>query len=107
MLMIITRIEWVYRVELVEHLQEKDVDVAMKDVELQEDADPRVPDVDQEALQDATALDADMSQPLDLELDTGVAIDHHLLDAEVHLLDVEVHPLDTLDVEVRHPDVET
>lgn len=43
--MIITRIEWVYLVEPVEPLRQKDVDAVMKDVEQQEDVDPRALDV--------------------------------------------------------------
>jgi hypothetical protein len=53
--MTIIRIEWVYLVEPVEPLRQKDVDVAMKDVEQQEDVDlhhleedHQVLDVDQE-----------------------------------------------------------
>jgi hypothetical protein len=95
--------EWVYLVEPVEHLQEKDAVAIQRSVELQEgvvipeDAVTQE-DVlqalveDQEAQEDATALDADMLRHLDLDLD----VDHQALEVEARRLDVD-HLL--LDVE--------
>jgi hypothetical protein len=79
MLMIITRIEWVYLVERVEHQHLKDADVVTKgvepldaDLEAQDAAShqgvDKIPDV-VKALRDATALVADMSQQLNLDPD--------------------------------------
>jgi hypothetical protein len=64
MLMIITRIKWVYLVEPVEHQHLKDADVVMKDVERLDavnhlDVASHQEDVLQ-ALRDATALVEDM-----------------------------------------------
>jgi hypothetical protein len=97
-----TQTEWVYLVEPVEHLQEKDAAAIQRSVELQEDAvtqeDVVIPEdavtqedvlqalvEDQEAQEDATALDADMLRHLDLDLD----VDHQALDVDHQALDVE------------------
>ena len=98
-----TQTEWVYLVEPVEHLQEKGAAAIQRSVELQEDAvtpeDVVIPEdvlqalvEDQEAQEDATALDADMLRHLDLDLD----VDHQALEVEARRLDVD-HLL--LDVE--------
>jgi hypothetical protein len=106
MLMIITRTEWVYLVEPVEHLQGKDADVVTSVAELQ-DVGHQALAKDQEALQDATALVADMWLLLDMDLDADhpaldtLDVDHRALDT----LDVDHPALDTLE-EARHLDVE-
>ena len=121
MLMIITRIEWGYLVEPVEHLHLKGVDVAMKDVErldVVSHLDASHLDVDHQAPRGATALVEDTWQLLDMDLDVdhpAQDVDHPVLDADHPALDIldADHPVQdadhpALDIleEVPHLDVE-